>query len=111
MEVALRKHGYTLLGHAAWTAVVPALGRTTAPLADVLAPTSPLTGSVAVQRGQHLFLNVEVDFLTHERGGTGELSYGIRERRRVKFGERHYFDHAAFGIIARVTNPHGDDTP
>ena len=35
------------------------------------------------------------------------MVYSIREKRRVKFGERHYFDTPAIGAIASVVVPHG----
>ncbi len=98
-----RRGGYQVLGHAAWAAIVPPNGRTTARLEDVLPAGTPLAGSVALQRSQYLFLGVEVDYQA-EPG----VSYGLREKRRVKFGERHYFDHPAFGVIAQVTTSRGE---
>ena len=88
--------GMHVLAHAAWSAIVPPNGRTTAVLEDVLAANSPLAGGIAVQRSQYLFLFVDVDYTT------AGSSYGIRMRRRIKFGERHYFDHPAFGLILQV---------
>ena len=31
----------------------------------------------------------------------------LREKRRIKFGERHYFDHPAMGVIATVNPSRG----
>ncbi|MBS0395636.1 MAG: hypothetical protein JSR54_13490 [Proteobacteria bacterium] len=95
--------GYTLLAHAAWAAIVPPNGRTTARLEDVLKDGSGLAGAVAVQRGQYLFLGVDVDY--QAAPGT---TYGLREKRRIKFGERHYFDHPAFGLVAQVVPSRGE---
>lgn len=92
-----RSAGYRVLGHAAWAAAVPANGALTARVEDVL-PGSGLSGAVVVQRGQYLFLRVELDYATPE----GRV-YQLRERRRVKFNERHYFDHPAIGVIAVVS--------
>lgn len=92
-----RSAGYRVLGHAAWAANVPANGTLAARIEDVL-PGSGLSGSVAVQRGQYLFLRVELDYATPE----GRV-YQLRERRRVKFNERHYFDHPALGVVAVVS--------
>lgn len=100
---ALARRGYATLGHAAWTATVPANGRTTARLEDVLKPGSPIAGTVALQRSQYLFLGVDIDYV-----GAADAVYGVRERRRVKFGERHYFDHPAYGAIAVVTPAPGE---
>jgi hypothetical protein len=97
------KGGYRVLGHAAWAAIVPPNGRTTTHLEEVLPSGSPLSGLLAIQRSQYLFLGLEVDY------ATGDQTYGLREKRRIKFGERHYFDHPAFGLIALVTP--GKGTP
>jgi hypothetical protein len=102
IEASLHRRDYTVLAHTEWAAIVPANGRTTARLEDVLAGPTPLAGSVAVQRSQYLFLGVDVDFAVPD-GPT----YSMRERRRVKFGERHYFDHPAFGLIAQITPSRG----
>ncbi len=111
MESALSKRGYTLLAHSGWTAIVPPMGRTTAPLEDMLPPTAPIVGGIAVQRGQILFLNVEVDYhLPSPDNSAAGIAYAMRERRRIRFAERHYFDHPAFGLIATVTNLHGTET-
>jgi hypothetical protein len=95
-----RSAGYRVLGHGAWAANVPANGTLTANVEEVL-PGSGLSGAVAVQRGQFLFLRVELDYATPE----GRV-YQMRERRRVKFNERHYFDHPALGVVA-VVSPAG----
>jgi hypothetical protein len=92
-----------VLAHAAWAAIVPPNGRTTALMQDVLPDGAPLAGGIAVQRSQYLFLFVEVDY------ATGGATYGIRMKRRIKFGERHYFDHPAFGLIVQVRST--KDTP
>jgi hypothetical protein len=92
-----RSAGYRVLGHGAWIATVPANGSLAAPVEEVL-PAAGLTGAVTVQRGQFLFLRVELDYATPE----GRI-YQLRERRRVKFNERHYFDHPAIGAIAVVS--------
>ena len=70
--------GYQLLAHAAWAAIVPTNGRTTARLEDVLPAGTPLAGSVALQRSQYLFLGVEVDY--QAAPGT---TFGLREKRRI----------------------------
>jgi hypothetical protein len=60
---------------------------------------------VALQRSQYLFLGVDIDY--QAAPGT---TYGLREKRRIKFGERHYFDHPAFGVVAQVTSARGEAT-
>jgi len=56
-----------------------------------------------VQRSQYLFMFADVDW------ASGGHVYGIRDKRRIKFGERHYFDHPAFGLIIQVRP--SKDTP
>jgi hypothetical protein len=102
-EQALGHRGYQVLAHAAWAAIVPPNGRTTARLDEVLRDGTPLAGAVALQRSQYLFLGLEVDY----QAAPG-VTFGLREKRRVKFGERHYFDHPAFGVIAQVTSSRGE---
>jgi hypothetical protein len=106
-EALARRSGYVILGHAAWAAIVPPNGRTTARLEDVLPGDSPLTGAIAVQRGQHLFLGVDVDYRPPSGAVPEGATYSLRDRRRIRFGERHYFDHPAFGVIAEVLAPGG----
>jgi hypothetical protein len=98
----LAQHGYAPLAHSAWTAIVPPNGRTTAHTEDLLPAAAAVAGSIAVQRGQYLFVGLELDY----RGAAGQV-YGMREKRRVKFGERHYFDHPAFGAIVAIAAPRG----
>ena len=92
-----RRGGFQVLAHTAWAAIVPPNGRTTAQLEDVLPPGTGLAGAVSLQRSQYLYLGVDVDFVAPE-GPT----YTLRERRRVRFNERHYFDAPAIGVIAEV---------
>ncbi len=98
VDGGLKRSGrYRVLGHAAWAANVPANGAVSARIEDML-PGSGLSGVVAVQRGQYLFLRVDLDYATPD----GRV-FQLRERRRVKFTERHYFDHPALGAIAVVS--------
>jgi hypothetical protein len=103
VATALTRRGYALLAHTAWAAIVPANGRTTAQLEELLPPNTAVSGAVALQRSQYLFLGVEVDYQAEDG-----LTFGLREKRRIKFGERHYFDHPAFGVIAQVTQSRGE---
>jgi hypothetical protein len=95
-EAIATRGGLHVLAHSAWAAIIPPNGRTTAQMEDVLPADSPLAGGIAVQRSQYLFMFVDVDYTA--AGAT----YGIRMKRRIKFGERHYFDHPAFGLIVQV---------
>jgi hypothetical protein len=100
---ALNRKGHEVLSHLSWAAVVPPNGRTTATLRDLLPSPSSVSGAIAIQRGQHLFLNVEVDYQS-----AAGVTCGVREHRRIKFNEYHYFDHPAFGVIMQVRPPKND---
>ena len=106
-EAALARGAFPLLAHTAWAAIVPANGRTTAHLDDVLSPDAPVQGAVALQRGQYLFLGVDIDYKPADPSLPPNTVYSVREKRRVKFGEKHYFDHPAIGVIATVTASRG----
>ena len=106
-EAALARAGFPRLAHTAWAAIVPANGRTTAHMEDVIAADSAVAGAVALQRGQYLFLGVELDYRPNDPAVAPGTVYSLREKRRVKFGEKHYFDHPAFGVIATVSVPRG----
>ena len=100
-----RRGGFHLLAHTAWAAIVPPNGRTTAQLEDLLTAGTGLAGTVSLQRSQYLFLGVDVDYVAPE-GAT----YALRERRRIKFNERHYFDTPAIGVVAEVRPGRGAAT-
>jgi hypothetical protein len=103
-EALLRKGGFKLLEHLVWAVIVPPNGRTTTHLEDLqTSDPQALTGSLAVQRSQYLFMGIELDYSVAGR------TYGLREKRRIKFGERHYFDHPAFGVIATVSPAKGSN--
>lgn len=93
----LRGSGYQVLGHAIWTQT-----STNWPshlgidLADVGIATPELSGQVFIERGTLLHMGVNI---TLGNGPTWRLS----ELRRVKFNEKQYFDHPAFGVIAIVS--------
>ncbi len=98
LETGLKRRGdFRVLAHTAWAAIVPPNGRTTALLEDLLTAGTGLVGTVSLQRSQYLFLGVDVDYVAPEGP-----AYALRERRRIKFNERHYFDTPAIGVIAEV---------
>ena len=56
-----------------------------------------IEGTIRVRTGRLLF--VTADFVNY----TAQVPTRIRERRRVKLKELHYFDHPLFGVIVQVT--------
>jgi hypothetical protein len=59
-----------------------------------------LSGVVYLERGTFLHLGFGLRY-------AGASTYALNETRRVKFYERHYYDHPAFGVIALVTPAQG----
>lgn len=63
-----------------------------------------LSGVVYLERGTYLHLGFGLRY-------AGASSYALNETRRVKFYERNYYDHPAFGVIALVTPAQGNRQP
>jgi hypothetical protein len=100
----LRKRAdYGLIALGGWVMPVPPNATGTIALGDVLA-TAPgagqLSGSLVFTRGT--YLTVGLDALWVPKDG---LQLVLSEKRRVKFNERHYFDHESFGAIVLVRAP------
>lgn len=101
----LRKRAeYGVLALGGWTMPVTANASGTVALGDALGfagGTSPtLSGSISLSRGN--YLSVGLDLLWTPQPGYHLV---IAERRRVKFNERHYFDHESFGAVLLVRAP------
>jgi hypothetical protein len=105
LESGLKRRGYAVLGHGACLIPVPP-GSTQGVRLEDLLPGAGLTGRVSVTRGQNLFLHVEAT----AAGADGSVA-ALNERRRVKYGERHYLDGEVLGAIATVTPLRGGATP
>jgi hypothetical protein len=99
VESTLRSSGsWHPIAHAAWVQTAANWGtHIGVPLSD-LGITSPgLSGSVYLERATYLHLGVEL------RLSAGASNYSIDEMRSIKYNERQYFDHPAFGVIAVVS--------
>lgn len=89
-------------------------------------PSTGFNGTVGLQRGHYLHLQVDMvyreanrekltqnnryDFLQPENDFYSEPEdearftvYRMKQKRRLRSGETHYFDHPRFGLIAKVT--------
>lgn len=102
---ALRKRAdYGVLALGGWTMPVASGASGTVALGDALGMASGastlLAGSVSLSRGTYLTLGL--DLLWTPQPG---YQLALTERRRVKFNERHYFDHESFGAIVLVRAP------
>lgn len=109
----LRQSGsYSVLFHQAWRQ--PAYDEANAVDLPVHAVTASgnntIEGSVRLIRER--FLHLDADLLMLSGGNQNPVMdvnraaapvYSLREKRRIKSNENHYFDHPHFGMIARVT--------
>ncbi|NOQ63672.1 MAG: hypothetical protein GQ582_04105 [Methyloprofundus sp.] len=71
-------------------------GRTSFPI-DVSVVGKPLKGWIKLQRGELLHVLADLEF------NSGEMSYRLKEKRRVLLKEVHYLDHPKFGAIIKVS--------
>ena len=105
--------GYRVLFHRAWRQV--ASGRDTAAAYPVQSLVTggdrSIEGSIRLVLGRYLHLDVDL-FQMSARGAGGAVYsddagsvpvYELKEQRRIRSGELHYFDHPRFGMIAQVT--------
>ncbi len=96
----LKKGGYTVLGHIAWTQspTVWNSRRGVSPMQVGLG--SGIDGKISVERSSTYPLNLRLD-LTITEGGH---RYRLNEvRRNVKAGQIYYFDRPAVGVLAIIT--------
>lgn len=94
-----RSRGYQPLAHIGWSQ--PGFTRENPrPLGiENLVPGRGLTGSVSLTRGARL-LHLQFDITYTAPDGQ---RYTLREHRAIRSGDKHYFDHPHFGVIAVVT--------
>jgi hypothetical protein len=99
VETTLRGSGtWRPIAHAAWVQTAANWGTHAGiALADVGINAPGLSGLVFLERATYLHLGMD---LTLDAGG---INYSMKEMRSVKYNERQYFDHPAFGVIALVS--------
>lgn len=99
VDTTLRGSGaWRPIAHAAWIQTAANWGTHIGiALADVGINTPGLSGAVYLERATYLHLGMDLSL------NGGGISYTIKEMRSVKFNERQYFDHPAFGVIALVS--------
>jgi hypothetical protein len=109
LESRLRSSGaYVPVAHAAWSQTASAWGTRAGFALQKLGINVPgLSGNVFLERGQFLHLGMTLTYVTGlplpSLGAAANTPFIINESRRVRFYERNYFDHPAFGVIALVT--------
>ncbi len=86
-----------VLEHIGWTQ--SRAGQSGSPQIDMgAAAGSNLTGWIRLYSNTYLFAEIDLAL----RDETGEL-IRLKQRRRVKFNEVHYFDHPKFGVIVTIS--------
>jgi hypothetical protein len=98
VESGLRTSGaWRPIAHAAWIQTAASWGTHMGiPLSDLGINVPDLAGVVYLERSTYLHLGVTLTL-------GGATSYTIDEMRSVKYNEKQYFDHPAFGVIALVS--------
>ncbi|GEM_PF-2710620 len=87
----------------------------------VYEPGLGFDGLISLKRGHYLHLNIDMGFQERTVSSSSEAifnddafyseavevpsysSYRMKQKRRIRSGEIHYFDHPRFGLIAQVT--------
>jgi hypothetical protein len=113
LEAKLRSSGaYAPVAHVAWSQTASAWGTRAGFQLQKLGVDVPgLNGTVYLERGQYLHLGMALTYAIASppaglSAGPG-TAFTLNENRRVRFYERNYYDHPAFGVIALVTPVQG----
>jgi hypothetical protein len=114
LEAKLRSSGaYTPVAHVGWAQTASAWGtRAGFPVQKLGLDVPGLNGTVYLERGQYLHLGMALTYAIASppaglAAGPG-TPFALNENRRVRFYERNYYDHPAFGVIALVTPAQGN---
>jgi hypothetical protein len=117
LEAKLRASGaYVPVAHVAWSQTASAWGtRAGFTLQKLGVDAAGLTGTVFLERGQYLHLGMSLTYADpappQGLGAASGTSFTINQSRRIRFYERNYFDHPAFGVIALVSPAQGARPP
>jgi len=99
--------GYSVLLHRAWRQVGYDAAHAIAYPIHSLAENGrdSIEGSVTLIRERYLHLDVDLLLLraNYADGADSSPAFQLREKRRMRSRELHYFDHPRFGMIAVVT--------
>jgi hypothetical protein len=99
---------YPPIAHFAWQQTASSWGSRAGFTISKLAGNVPgLSGIIFLERGTYLHLGMSLNYQTSNPpaalAATPGTVFNLSEARRVKFFERNYYDHPAFGVIALVT--------
>ena len=117
IEGRLRSSGaYVPVAHLAWSQTASAWGtRAGFTLQKLGVETSGLSGTVFLERGQYLHLGMTLSYADPSPpagvGAAPGTTFTINQSRRIRFYDRNYYDHPAFGVIAMVSPAQGARPP
>jgi Peptidoglycan-binding protein, CsiV len=117
IESRLRTSGtYQPVAHAAWVQTATAWGAPAGfPLESLGINVPGLTGVVSLQRGEFLHLGMTLNYTMQDPpaglNAPPGTTFVMNETRRVRFYQRNYYDHPAFGVIALITPARGSRPP
>jgi hypothetical protein len=117
IEARLRTSGtYLPVAHAAWVQTASAWGtRDGFPLESLGINVPGLTGVVFLERGEFLHLGMTLNYTIQDPppglNAPPGTTFVMNETRRVRFYQRNYYDHPAFGVIALITPARGPRPP
>ena len=117
IESRLRASGaWQPVAHAAWSQTASAWGTRAGFALNRLGIDVPgLSGNVYLEHGQYLHLGMSLNWVMETPpdglGAGPGTAFTLNETRRVRFYERNYYDHPAFGVIALVTPAQGPRAP
>jgi hypothetical protein len=117
IESRLRSSGaYVPIAHLAWSQTASAWGtRAGFPVQRLGAEVPGLSGTVFLERGQYLHLGMTLQYADPSPpgalGAAAGTTFILNQSRRIKFYERNYYDHPAFGVIAIVSPSQGARPP
>lgn len=117
LESRLRASGaYLPVAHVAWSQTASAWGTRAGFAISRLGIDVPgLSGNVYLEHGQFLHLGMSLTWAMESPpdglGAGPGTAFTLNETRRVRFYERNYYDHPAFGVIALVTPAQGPRAP
>jgi Peptidoglycan-binding protein, CsiV len=117
LEGKLRASGaYVPVAHVAWSQTASAWGtRAGFTLQKLGIDAAGLSGTVYLERGQYLHLGMTLSYADPSPpqglGAASGTTFIINQSRRIRFYERNYYDHPAFGVIALVSPAQGTRPP
>jgi Peptidoglycan-binding protein, CsiV len=117
LENRMRASGaYVPVAHFAWSQTASSWGtRAGFSLQKLGVDVEGLSGTVFLEHGQFLHLGMMLNYaMTAPPPGLNAppgTTFTINESRRVRYYDRNYFDHPAYGVIALVTPAQGARAP